>query len=299
MNRMAEKQQSTARWRSKWFLAFKWAGLAGGGFVLLCVLAIAWVVLPDLTRRVPMPEAVTRVAREAERSRHGASFTDVMRNDQNTTRPALVPGMLIYPVNPEEKLMPDLPGFPKELLLNRQAINDDYTSITRQILALKRDAPGLSYEETKQRIDVIHRGTFKVNSIIYKQYVKELEKPEHRATDPLFIAYHGMIHKVANLIMIVPELTFENNARHEHWDECAVMCELEQKENWHDAIYYWRRQGGLEGYWHIVGGSVALRIKDRPLLRPFLRMLPYQSFPDLGSDWRYVWLRPITQLLRR
>lgn len=70
---------------------------------------------------------------------------------------------------------------------------------------------------------------------------------------------------------------FENDVRHEQWDMCATMCEMDQYDRWPEAIYYWRRQGGIKGSLHILGGALYIRSIKYPFLDSVRDVLPYQG----------------------
>jgi hypothetical protein len=89
-------------------------------------------------------------------------------------------------------------------------------------------------------------------------------------------SYKAMHRKIIDLLNANEKIAYENLVRHGKWDTLAQVCEYDQWERWPEAVYYWRRHGGIDGYWHIVGGALYVHTRKLPIPGFIRKKLPYQ-----------------------
>lgn len=261
---------------------FKWASLFLVVVVVLLSVTVGFMVAPDLFGNVPIPDAVSRIAREKRPATKPESALPKSAENTEETSWAFVDSEN-NPIKLDSEFIPNDPSLPPAILLQRKEINDDYTSITRALILVRIEVTGMSYEDSTRRLTALWGAVKRLSNRIYPAQMNTPQGKEawkERVTNPHL---RQLRRTIANLSKILIELDFDNLIRHEKWDKCAARCELDQCERWPEAVYYWRRQGGLKGAWHIVGGALYWRTMKYPFLDSIRPILPYQGV-GLGAD---------------
>lgn len=266
------KEQATGRTAPRALRIFKWVCiLLGAGLVLLFV-GVVVLVIPDLFGRVPTPEAVLAVETfdRGERSRDA--------NNTTTTTASHSRKINAHSPLPAGPLVPDQADLPATLRSQRAKLNDEFSSITRGVALLRQDLARLDYKKTDDLIQALFLADSRLGMRVYEAFpgARDPAKSERMKADSLYQAMREKIHDTAGILV---GMDSENILRHERWDLCAKACEQGKWKQWPEAVYYWRRQGGWSGYWHIVSGAIYVRTRSIPILNPIRNLLPYERPP--------------------
>lgn len=277
-------QESAKPFRSKWLSLLLWAALGCAALVLLLAIGLGVLVAPDLFFKVPPPEAVTRVARKESGPLAQSSSTATDLPSILVTTTSTLPSSALLNAPPaqaapaprsvQSELIAAKTGLPEAILAKRDELNREFSANLCDLDSIAAQAPRLSCEETQKRLKDNTRRYSQLFHDLHAAWLKDYrgrglrEEPSYQ---PVKTALNQYVKAWQNMYE-------ENLLRHERWRELAQACEYDQWDQWPQAVYYWRRLGGWEGYKHIIGGSIYVRTRGYRILDPIRIWMPYKQF---------------------
>lgn len=212
---------------------------------------------PELLRPVPEPEELRNFLAAAEATASPATTED---QDSSRSGPAIASDA-------------DLPA---ALALRRDEFNAAYELVWEDLARVEAEIGGLTYGEAYDRLGRIHSANLTLAINVNDHW------PKARAADR-HPTQRRFIERTGGTQGRLDDLRFENYLRHGRWRMAALDT---QRENWDEAVYYWRREGGFAAFWHVGAGGLERRLREKDLMRPLYAWLPYPDLDVLPTSIR-------------
>lgn len=230
--------------------------LAAGGMLLLLLLGVAATMLPYLLHAVPVPAIVQQIQDERE----SPASTSTAAATERTPRPADGPE-----TSSSEPVIPEDPNQPAAIVAKRPAYNAEYAELIADLDAFDQLKKTMSYADSYDRLGSFHDRLLDICTRFGQEWKKS-------GGEYLVPSYHAIAEHWATLQHRIDGELLENFVRHGQWKMAAEMREC---EDWDEAVYYWRQEGGLTSVWHIGAGGLGRYLQEKQMPRALWRWLPY------------------------